>query len=296
MGVWGYLPSRHPCLVWEAFRMPQRRLGPDTASCLPHRVWPVEVSQSQGGDHLLWESDWGLVAQEQGPGLLHHRQVHPGRQSRWQKTDTKACEWPRQARLPSPGHPPKWHFGRSTWKVPSGSHPHLLRWFPTTVRSPQGLNARVCPHQPPLNATELQTRRCGPSGHWQHLRPKVCAPQSICGSQKMWLWRGRLRALFTRGRLRCPRRGRPWPVAGQRQASLHAHGTCSLPCQAWLQATKKDLTPSTAPRHDDPLSRHPLSNLNGGGGSGKTTWAIELFRTRNPLVFTPTQGRPGPDI
>ena len=28
-----------------------------TASCLPHRVWPVEVSQSQGGDHLLRESD-----------------------------------------------------------------------------------------------------------------------------------------------------------------------------------------------------------------------------------------------
>ena len=44
--------------------------------------------------------------------------------------------------------------------------------------------------------------------------------------------------------------------------------------------SEKDLTPSTAPRHDDPL--------NGGGGSGKTTRAIELFRTRSPLVFTPT--------
>ena len=36
------------------------------------------------------------------------------------------------------------------------------------------------------------------------------------------------------------------------------------------EATKKDLTPSTAPRHDDPLSRHRLSYLNGGGGIGKT--------------------------
>ena len=52
--------------------------------------------------------------------------------------------------------------------------------------------------------------------------------------------------------------------------------------------SKKDLTPSTAPRHDDPLTRHRLSYLNGGGDSGKTTRAIELFRTRNPLVFTPT--------
>ena len=54
------------------------------------------------------------------------------------------------------------------------------------------------------------------------------------------------------------------------------------------EATKKDLTTSTAPRHDDPLSRHRLSYLNGVGGSGKTTQGIELFRTRNPLVFTPT--------
>ena len=54
------------------------------------------------------------------------------------------------------------------------------------------------------------------------------------------------------------------------------------------KAAKKDLTLSTAPRHDDPLSRHRLSYLSGGGGSGKTTRAIELFRQRDPLVFTPT--------
>ena len=54
------------------------------------------------------------------------------------------------------------------------------------------------------------------------------------------------------------------------------------------KAAKRDLTPSTAPGHDDPLSRHRLSYLNGSGGSGKTTRAIELFRQRDPLVFTPT--------
>ena len=56
----------------------------------------------------------------------------------------------------------------------------------------------------------------------------------------------------------------------------------------YIANTEKDLSPSTAPRHDDPLSRHRLSYLSGGGGSGKTTRAIELFRQRDPLVFTPS--------
>ena len=52
---------------------------------------------------------------------------------------------------------------------------------------------------------------------------------------------------------------------------------------------QKDLSRSTtAPRYDDHLTRHQLSYLNGGGGSGKTTGAIDLFRVRDPLVFTPT--------
>ena len=54
------------------------------------------------------------------------------------------------------------------------------------------------------------------------------------------------------------------------------------------KAGKKELTPSTTPRHDDPLSRHRFSNLSGGGGSGKTTRAIKFFCQRDPLVFTPT--------
>ncbi|MCG7980945.1 MAG: AAA family ATPase [Candidatus Thiodiazotropha endolucinida] len=53
-------------------------------------------------------------------------------------------------------------------------------------------------------------------------------------------------------------------------------------------ANIKDLPDSSAPLYDDPLTRHQLSYLNGGGGSGKTTRAIELFRGKNPLVFTPT--------
>ena len=49
-----------------------------------------------------------------------------------------------------------------------------------------------------------------------------------------------------------------------------------------------DIPDSTAPSYADPLTRWPLSYLNGGGGSGKTTRAIELFRGRKPLVLTPT--------
>lgn len=42
------------------------------------------------------------------------------------------------------------------------------------------------------------------------------------------------------------------------------------------------------PKADDRLATHRLSYLNGGGGSGKPTRAIELFRNSEPLVLTPT--------
>ena len=54
------------------------------------------------------------------------------------------------------------------------------------------------------------------------------------------------------------------------------------------KSQQKEMPPSAAPRHNDPLSRHGRSYLNGGGGSGKTTRAIELFRAKDPLVLTPT--------
>ena len=47
----------------------------------------------------------------------------------------------------------------------------------------------------------------------------------------------------------------------------------------------KDMPDTTTPRFDDPLTHYQLSYLNGGG---KTTRAIELFRQRDPIVFTPT--------
>ena len=48
---------------------------------------------------------------------------------------------------------------------------------------------------------------------------------------------------------------------------------------------QKDMPDSTAPRYDIPLTRHQLSYLNGGSGSGKTTRAIELF---HPETHSPS--------
>ncbi|MEW8689192.1 MAG: hypothetical protein AB2556_25500, partial [Candidatus Thiodiazotropha sp.] len=50
---------------------------------------------------------------------------------------------------------------------------------------------------------------------------------------------------------------------------------------------KRDLPPITAPRYDDPLIGHQLSYLNGGGGSGKTTRAIELFHQKKTACLHP---------
>ena len=43
-------------------------------------VWIAEVSQGPGGDRRLGETDCGLVARLQGPGMLRHRKIHPGQQ------------------------------------------------------------------------------------------------------------------------------------------------------------------------------------------------------------------------
>ena len=50
----------------------------------------------------------------------------------------------------------------------------------------------------------------------------------------------------------------------------------------------KHIPDSEEPHFNDPLALHQLSYLNGGGGSGKTTRAIDLFRKQNPIVLTPT--------
>ena len=66
--------------------------------------------------------------------------------------------------------------------------------------------------------------------------------------------------------------------------------------------SKKDLSPSNAPRHDDPLSRHRLSYLNGGEVSGKTMRALpperspRLHPDPSPGQRDAGQGRPGPDL
>lgn len=77
-----------------------------------------------------------------------------------------------------------------------------------------------------------------------------------------------------------------WRDKGETIYSPRDHAAYEPKPEHW--GASNDVADSTAPSHADPLTRHALSYLNGGGGSGKTTRAIELFRGRKPLVFTPT--------
>ncbi|PKK67854.1 hypothetical protein RhiirC2_782990 [Rhizophagus irregularis] len=50
----------------------------------------------------------------------------------------------------------------------------------------------------------------------------------------------------------------------------------------------KNITESIAPSIHDPITRSRVSYLNGGGGSGKTTRTIRIFKDINIIVFTHT--------
>ena len=79
-----------------------------------------------------------------------------------------------------------------------------------------------------------------------------------------------------------------WRDKGETMYAPADHAAYSPKPEHW--ATDKDRCrsdASTAPNYTDPLTRHAWNYLNGGGGSCKTTRAIELFRARKPLVFTP---------
>ena len=77
-----------------------------------------------------------------------------------------------------------------------------------------------------------------------------------------------------------------WCDKGEKILCLLEHAAYLPKPEHWSKT--KIISDSTAPSHADPLSRHSLSYLNGGGGSSKTTRAIELFRARKPLCLTPT--------
>ncbi|KAK3796753.1 hypothetical protein RRG08_045761 [Elysia crispata] len=77
-----------------------------------------------------------------------------------------------------------------------------------------------------------------------------------------------------------------WRDKGETIFSPQDHAAYEPKPEHW--GASNDVADSSAPSHADPLTRHALSYLNGGGGSGKTTRANELFRGRKPLVFTPT--------
>ena len=76
--------------------------------------------------------------------------------------------------------------------------------------------------------------------------------------------------------------GVQWRDVRERRSAVLARQSSRVLSQAGAHQTGQSLPHSTAPRYDDKLTRHHLSYLNGGGGSGKTTIAIELFRELTP--------------
>lgn len=90
-----------------------------------------------------------------------------------------------------------------------------------------------------------------------------------------------------------PQTRRGWCIYRRKAEEVYANCLFGIPYLSTVAQAKpeyvrpvKDYSFSTAPCHNDTLYRHQLSYLNGGGGNGKTTRAIELFRQRDPLVFT----------
>ena len=77
-----------------------------------------------------------------------------------------------------------------------------------------------------------------------------------------------------------------WRVKGETIFSPQDHAAYEPKPEHWVASN--DVADSAAPSHADPITSCALSYLNGGGGSGKTTRACELFRERKPLVFVPT--------
>ena len=112
-----------------------------------------------------------------------------------------------------------------------------------------------------------------------YVSPGTCVSAHKCGG-------GRCVNCYVAGIPMAAPRGAQWRDKGETIFSPQDHAAYEPKPEHW--GASNDVADSTAPSHADPLTRHALSYLNGGGGSGKTTRAIELFRGRKPLVFTPT--------
>ena len=78
-----------------------------------------------------------------------------------------------------------------------------------------------------------------------------------------------------------------WREKGEKLLTPKDHAFYDAPRD---QMSGSNAVKSTAPTINDPLTTHKLSYLNGGGGSGKTTRAINLFSClgKKLLILTPT--------
>ena len=74
----------------------------------------------------------------------------------------------------------------------------------------------------------------------------------------------------------------------KKETILDYSESADVPIKDIYRKTNRILKSSSAPSIYDPVSRHKTIYLNGPGGSGKTTRAIELFKNSDMIVLTPT--------
>ena len=283
--------------------MLRRRLGPDTASCLPDRVWPALKVREAIISFENQTEVWLPESRHQGFSVIgkftQGSKADGKRLTRRLVTDRGELDYlVRDTRLSGTlfGAPMKCKLGHILTYY-EGSQPQFTH-LRASMLSYAHINLlstlqRFEPDEAVRVATDsINVRKSAIhklEGVKAYVAPKKCDCMCVCvgGGGVGWGVMCVL-CLFEEDYLPPVAPGQ-WGNKGEQIFMPKEHAAyLAKPDFICSEATKKDLTPSAGPRHDDPLSRHRLSYLNGGGGSGKTTRAIELFRTRNTLVFTPT--------
>ena len=225
----------------------------------------------------------------------------------------EAGDRPRRARLPCPGHPPLGHFGRSANEVQAWSHPHLLRWLSTTVCPFEGLDAGLCPH---LNLLSMLSR-FEPDEAVRVATDSIYVKKTaLCKLEGVGAYKphevhpkGYCRICLT-----CHDKATPRPPQdGIAPAQWRDKGkSLFMPMEhaAYLakpeyKATKKDLTPSTAPRHDNPQIPTSAELPKQWRGQWQNHASDRALPYQKPPHLHPDpssgqrdagQGRPGPDL
>ena len=228
--------------------------------------------------------------------MLCHRQVHTEGQGRWQEAHPQAHHRPGRTGLPRPQHVPVKDPSRHPCKMSGWLDPHLLcgsqpqyALLRASMLAYAHINLLdVLRRFTPTEAIRVVTDSLYVKKTALHKLEGIVAyvphdqhPKGYCTTCLGW---------HDGPTSRPPNKENvapaQWRDKGETIYSAQDHAAYEPEPEHW--GASNDVRESTAPSHADPLTHHVLSYLNGGGGSNKTTRTIDLFWTRNPLLFTPT--------